>query len=600
MSVTKKKQPVHVEVSVEESDSELSQVSEQGEFSEEIDDDFENDEGAEDVEDAEEESKRQQGALSPEDSEKRRIVNIESRHAAKKLKIERQGHRPHAETVVAAKKVWEMARRRDLKPEARARPLQELLALLKGKYKELILKHDASRMVQTCVKYGSTEDRLSIAQELQGSFVNITKSKYGKYIVRRLLQFCPSMRRIIASEFQGQVVKSLRHVDASSVMEALYSEYMNAKEKNALLLEFYGPEYELLQKSRKYQKQETDLAAVPLLSEIVTKGAEKRISAMKYLREAIDNLTNKNLFQHSLIHRLMLEYVTYESVNKVQDWIGTFEDKFVEILHTFEGARVVCRCLAAATSKQRKSLIKTFKPFVGKIYREEYGHQVLLAAFSLVDDTVLLRSNLISEMLKEGLDVLLADKYAAKILLFVMAFQGDFNGVRHILTAPTVELLKACDAVATAAGTSKKEPLNRANELRAEVVNAIVQFFTAEKTLSILMSSADESSSLLIEASLTCESVFSVLLSVITEKVFESPDARGLLKKLARRLSCSQAEMFYGAVYKTSDANFESEAVYVLLALLTANPELKKEIPMKKLAKSNSLHVKSLLEKLGN
>lgn len=41
-------------------------------------------------------------------------------------------------------------------------------------------------------------------------------------------------------------------------------------------------------------------------------------------------------------------------------------------------------------------IIKTFKTHVGKIAREEYGHHVLLALLDAVDDTVLVRKNIIN------------------------------------------------------------------------------------------------------------------------------------------------------------------------------------------------------------
>ena len=106
-------------------------------------------------------------------------------------------------------------------------------------------------MIQTCVKYGSPEQRLQIATELKGAYVDIAKSRYGKHIVKRLLQYCPSVRKSIVSEFRGQVGKLIRHVDASSVLEEIYSEYANGRERNALLLEFYGPEFVLFKNAVK-------------------------------------------------------------------------------------------------------------------------------------------------------------------------------------------------------------------------------------------------------------------------------------------------------------------------------------------------------------
>jgi pumilio family protein 6 len=68
----------------------------------------------------------------------------------------------------------------------------------------------------------------------------------------------------------------------------------------------------------------------------------------------------------------------------------------VEILHTKEGSKVAMLCLAHGSAKDRKVIIKSFKPYIMKIAKEQFGHLVLLAAFDTVDDTVLLRDNIIS------------------------------------------------------------------------------------------------------------------------------------------------------------------------------------------------------------
>ena len=46
-------------------------------------------------------------------------------------------------------------------------------------------------------------------------------------------------------------------------------------------------------------------------------------------------------------------------------------------------------------SQDRKVIIKTFKTYVGKICKEEYGHMVMLAIFDCVDDTKLVQKVLI-------------------------------------------------------------------------------------------------------------------------------------------------------------------------------------------------------------
>ena len=573
---------------VEESGSESSSDYEDNEEAEK---EFESDaEADEDVEGEEDENGLKANANQNKKSK------IENRQEAKKVKLERQSHRPHNDLVQNAKKLWEKVRRRDLPAAERAGPLKELYALLTGKFKEIIVKHDASRMIQTCVKYGSPQQRLQIATELKGTYAEISKSRYGKHIVKRLLQYCPSVRKSIVAEFRGQVGKLIRHADASSVLEEIYSEYANGRDRNALLLEFYGPEFVLFQKRGENEP-------IPSLSEILSQSpVEKKEKVLKCLREALDGLINKGSLQHTLIHRLMLEYVQNEETAKLQDWISTFENQLVEILHTFEGARVVSRCLAVATAKQRKNIIKSFKTFTTKIAKEEYGHQVLLVAFAVVDDTVLMRSVIISEIVKK-LPEYLEDKNSSRLIYYLLATASD--SVNSVLSSQAVQLIKDSIAAATAAGTSKKDANLRSSELRADLIEPLSDL--------IISSSELEDSTYKMERMLSDQSKHALLLEsalalpLVTEKLlkgpassleaYESADFRSLLKKWARKCSSDQGRLFLNEIDGILGELIESEAAYILAVLLTSKPELKPLLPQK-YANTKNEHATALFQKL--
>lgn len=551
---------------------------------------YESESGAE----SEEEGERESTTVTDRSNKKSKS---ESRQEAKKVKLERQAHRPHNDLVQRAKKLWEKVRRRDLPTAERAVPLSELFALLNGKFKEVIVKHDASRMIQTCVKYGNPEQRLQIATELKGAYADIAKSRYGKHIVKRLLQYCPSVRKSIVSEFRGQVGKLIRHVDASSVLEEVYSEYANGRERNALLLEFYGPEFILFHKRG-------DNEVIPCLSEILkSANQEKREKVLKYLREALDGLINKGSLQHTIIHRLMLEYVQNEETAKIQDWISTFETQLVEILHTFEGARVVSKCLAVATAKQRKNIIKSFKNFVSKIAKEEYGHQVLLVAFAVVDDTVLMRSVVISEIVK-NLREYLEDKHANRLILYLLATASD--SVNSVLSAQAVQLVRESVSSATAAGTSKKDPKLRSNELRNDLVEPLSDLIICSSELEendnpfVLETILSDSSKhqLLLEASLALPVVSEKLLKGPASDIsnYDSADFRSLMKKWARKCSVEQAQLFLTETASILPKLVESEAAYILSVLVTSKPELKSLIPRD--PKTKNEHALALYQKL--
>lgn len=54
------------------------------------------------------------------------------------------------------------------------------------------------------MKYGSPEQRMAIAKELQGRYIELAKSKYGKFLVSKILEygFASLCRRVLIVEIQ--------------------------------------------------------------------------------------------------------------------------------------------------------------------------------------------------------------------------------------------------------------------------------------------------------------------------------------------------------------------------------------------------------------
>ena len=65
--------------------------------------------------------------------------------------------------------------------------MEELFDIITGKMKDFVLKHDAVRAVQTALKYANPEQRKLIAQELRGTYMTLAESKYGKFLIGKIL-----------------------------------------------------------------------------------------------------------------------------------------------------------------------------------------------------------------------------------------------------------------------------------------------------------------------------------------------------------------------------------------------------------------------------
>ena len=79
-----------------------------------------------------------------------------------------------------AKEVWSLARQKNITTSERQKHIKDLMSLIRGKVKDIVFKHDASRVVQTVVKHGSRKEREEIAAELKGNYKELAQNRYSK------------------------------------------------------------------------------------------------------------------------------------------------------------------------------------------------------------------------------------------------------------------------------------------------------------------------------------------------------------------------------------------------------------------------------------
>lgn len=98
----------------------------------------------------------------------------------KALHEQRRAAKPHSDVLVEAKLAWSSARQKNLSKADRTKNINALMDIIRGKVKDIVLKHDASRIVQTVVKYGGQKERNEVAVELKGKYKELAQNKYSK------------------------------------------------------------------------------------------------------------------------------------------------------------------------------------------------------------------------------------------------------------------------------------------------------------------------------------------------------------------------------------------------------------------------------------
>ncbi|KAK4512687.1 Mitochondrial import inner membrane translocase subunit tim8 [Mucor velutinosus] len=390
---------------------------------------------------------------------------IESRNEQKSTRWERKSHDKNFEMIVQAKKVWEQLRRGDISRDEQKALMAKMMSIIGGKVQDVIFKHDASRMIQTCLKKGNAEQRNQIAEELKGKYVELSKSMYGKFIVMKAIEYCHKQRDNILREFRNNVRKLIRHKEASTVIETFYSQYANAAQRHELLAEFYGPEMTLFSNGGGAKTLDDLLAAFP----------DKKEPVLKHMAEMLRGCLDKGTITNSIVHKALYQYMTLADDKGREEMMGHLKESLQEIVHTREGAWVAMICLSIAAPKDRKNIIKAFKPFLVKIASDEYGYLVLLRLLDVTDDTVLVSKAVLGELSKHATE-LFADKFGRRFFMYILAGRNT-----RYLSPETVQLLKEGDKIRV----SKKEPEIRAQEILKATSPQLIKLVT--ENAAILM-----------------------------------------------------------------------------------------------------------------
>ncbi|XP_066015390.1 pumilio homolog 3 isoform X2 [Pocillopora verrucosa] len=388
--------------------------------------------------------------LSDESDEKPNIWQMKK----KERKDFRRQQDENYDLVHDLKKLYETIRRKKCSKAEKAELVEKILSLIAGHTHDVIFKHDTGRVIQACVKFGTVEQRQKLFEQFKGDFGELIKSKYSKFFIKKLLIYGTKKQRdVIIKCFYGQVRKLIRHKEASSILETIYSDYANSAQKAHLIQEFYGADFAFFKSSE-----------LNSLEKVLQSDPARKTGILKYMKDALLPLIDRSVIGHSIIHRVLLEYLTYADENARSEMIELIKDSVVLILHTHDGARVGMHCLWYGTVKDRKVLVKSFKSYYVKICKEEFGHLVLLALFDCVDDTVLVKKIMFSEI-QPSLQELAVDTYGRKVLMYLLCPRSPSH-----FHPTTVELLKKGDGNSN----SKKDSHQRQNELLEGISPALL------------------------------------------------------------------------------------------------------------------------------
>lgn len=355
-------------------------------------------------------SKRMQNAeTAPKTKAEKKAAKLDKKHKKK----------PIVGLVNQCVHIWEDLRPRDASSDAKRALVAQVVAKGKGSFKELALNHSAARVVQAVLKHGTPQDRHIVWADCKEHLVELSMSAYGNHVVRKLINTATKDELPgVVRAFKGHVTKLFRHPCGSAVLSDLYDE-LTGPERNVLVAEFYGREYAL------FGSAQSAAGALSSLSQAwASMDGRKRRAVMQSLILALQPIIEKGYLDPAPMHRLVSEYLQLAPADMVADAVELLSGQsLLRMVHTHEGARAGCMVAVYGTPKDRKKLVKAMKSHATKMALDEYAYVVLLAVLLAVDDTQLVRKNVIADLVEDIGDVV-NSKHGCKVLLAMLHSGG--------------------------------------------------------------------------------------------------------------------------------------------------------------------------------
>lgn len=383
----------------------------------------------------------------------------------KKIKV-----RPYQEVVDEANKIWDCAKGAGLKtlaPAEREARVAAVLEVLGDHVADVCLKHDASRVMQQCVKFGSDDQRLVIFTGVQDKLPVLVKSQYGHHVVVKLMTYGDVKIKSAISEMLAGDLRALSlHQYAAKCVDYYWRELTrNATSRSELVsATFYGG-------------RRSDIVGKPATDKDADiEGTVLRTKALKSLGGFVNKSLGKpGLFSMAFQHRAVLEFFevvepgSQDHEDAMVDLAGNNGDILKCLVQTRDGTEVVVRMLAGSTGhKVRKLVVKGLKGVVAEMAADELAWAAVLGTLWFVDDTVIVKKTVVEELC-DAMRAVLDSVHGPKVVLGALLPR---EAALKALTAQDKDMFSTLD------NTRKDQSLRRDEILDSRLVSVVAEALT--------------------------------------------------------------------------------------------------------------------------
>jgi len=503
--------------------------------------------------------------------------------------------KPYQDMVEESLKIWNDLRKKNNTNDVNRTLADSLFKLLETKFLQVAKKHDASRVVQAMIQFGTQSQRDTVLSELKGSLVDLSKQQYSHFIVLKLFKYCgntPASRRVLQTSLRSNMVSLATHAVAARVVEYALSE-LPSRDAKLLMREFCGKQYSLFGDNEAPKKVNNN-KPVPttVMDDVIEENLEQKESIVAHVLSVVEKMIEKKLFPFEFFHELLASYCSVASGAAVRTLASSVVDNSLHLLSTRAGTRALSTVASYSTAKDRKRIAKCFKGYTRSTMMHRDAYVAVIRVCMVTDDTVSTQKMVLNELLKAESETatdhplfsIMESTNASKLLLLLLSKTGTPVSSHFdpwelaLLGEATIKDDESGEMVST----SKKNPATRMGELRQYLKGDLIKCI--QKHWAALVSSKVGGKVLIAAYEQWGDDVAAVVVDGIAESkslsLFEDVNAQRCLKKMAQ----CESGVFGEKVCETLDVAKiceTSRGAFFVLSLLEKEVEGMKKIEKK-------------------
>lgn len=183
------------------------------------------------------------------------------------------------------------------------------------------------------------------------------------------------------------------------MVEYVYAQ-CSESEKKEMVFAFYGNYFLLLKETESKNFS---------LKDFLEKKPNLKDTILTKLEKVATKLVEKGLTRHTLVQAILKDYLETQEMEKVRLLADTIKENLPTLLASKNGLAVACGIFTILDAKDRKLAIKAFKSIATETFTNKIAHVFIAHMINTVDDTVLTKKKLLTEIGKH-IDELIQDK----------------------------------------------------------------------------------------------------------------------------------------------------------------------------------------------